>query len=1355
MLGKSLAWAIIVTCASKSALATEPPSWLSLSSDATDKTIANALGKYELDGTAYSYPRYRLASEDVTRFLYRSPTGSWTITGSEANIEKSKGTIVSTVAAEAPIGNKFRFFSSDKKWVVDNSLVVVDVSEEETASLSPSLEENPVEEDASTGINSDASVNAPDVKTEEVSADAEASTTMEAESSTSSSEAIAENDGSVSEVGDAADVAFSAATVEEKVTEAHAYTDSDSTCSGLGEGKETNEAKANVNTNSIPTTSISDGNAEEASEADERAPFEADLSDTSAVTDAAETEDTNTIAQETMHGHQEAGASLSEAYQELPDDSEANGSIEDSFTTQEATKMMVDERASEGLPNGETENQVVEGGSTGENAIDGVDRPASNEVLDDATESITHSSEVNDNDYAITSDDGVQSGFDKDISDSARLLPAQWELGILGGLSAIIVVLLAVIALRPGASSGSGAQETSVEVITAFLGSEKGKGLKGDLLKPTKDALEASRNSGRALSERLASANEEKAASEAALEEAKRALEEAKNEANLASKAAAQNDTNSADTEAAIEKLEAELRALQASHAKGSSALDTQTVELEAELQAACKSHVNVSDAIAQVQAAATVEIGDQSESAKGTLQTMKNAHAAIKLMRERLTALESEMEMQAASAAAKEKSLVASALETETQAAAAYDARDIADSKAKAAEAMVKEAEKTTAQLEAALVEERNTRKKESAELEKKVSHMSLELEAVRAQIKTTQAKLKEAEEAGASSQRRLTEVQTAANATEAACEQRIEEATKAAVIKAAKSLEAANTAVHSNLNLVQEQVLELAAEKKRLVQSHEAELVALEKTLEKRWLAAAREEVGGLKKERSELQERVAALEKSVKEYQAQAEEASQMLEATEAAALSVQERLSEALNKQTKSDSAKSLELANAQEETRKANEELASAQTLIEEMRESMASTMEEHKAAVEKAQNDVAEAKNELDAAKSAKSSADEQMKSLEQQLLTLTAEKAPESNNDELQAKFASAQVELETIIASKKELEESHETTVMALQKGKQDAVEGLNSCMDRVRELEVEKEATQSTITALETKILSMQLAPPPSDSTGSDKLALELQTAREETAAVKEMLREREEEAEQATKAQDQLHESAIISLQKSMTVVMDELNSTTARADALESDLSDAKAALDLKQQDLDALKEQLHRMEDLSSDPEKVQHLESRVEALTAMLSMKSVGDGGGRMSEIEATEAAASASQASTAAHSAAAKATEVASGFWGSMTSSIGSLVATTGLQDDEGDDEDTEDDALPDDSGSGEPIEGDSRTPTKDLSAFLEEDPVGDDAKKMEGDEGGVSIDLNSFLEGGDESGDDDGDDGDDYGF
>lgn len=95
-----------------------------------DKTIAAATGDYVADGESFGFPRYRLAKSAAVRYLYRSGTkGTWTVTGSEANIAKNKGTIVSATAADAPNGLVYRYFS-DGKWLTDESFAVADVSTE-------------------------------------------------------------------------------------------------------------------------------------------------------------------------------------------------------------------------------------------------------------------------------------------------------------------------------------------------------------------------------------------------------------------------------------------------------------------------------------------------------------------------------------------------------------------------------------------------------------------------------------------------------------------------------------------------------------------------------------------------------------------------------------------------------------------------------------------------------------------------------------------------------------------------------------------------------------------------------------------------------------------------------------------------------------------------------------------------------------------------------------------------------------------------------------------------------------------------------------------------------------------------
>jgi len=92
------------------------PNYLSLSSSIEEDIIQKAMGLYVSDGESNGVIRYRLKSDVITRFLYRSQDkGLWSITGSEANILKSKGTIVSTHSSESPIGCTYRYYSERSK----------------------------------------------------------------------------------------------------------------------------------------------------------------------------------------------------------------------------------------------------------------------------------------------------------------------------------------------------------------------------------------------------------------------------------------------------------------------------------------------------------------------------------------------------------------------------------------------------------------------------------------------------------------------------------------------------------------------------------------------------------------------------------------------------------------------------------------------------------------------------------------------------------------------------------------------------------------------------------------------------------------------------------------------------------------------------------------------------------------------------------------------------------------------------------------------------------------------------------------------------------------------------------------
>lgn len=102
---------------------------LFVSTNGQDEVVTGARGTYEPDGEAHGFPRYCLQSDTIKRFLYRSSkSGQWTITASELNIEKSKGTIVSLEASMSPIKQMFKFYSNGK-WIVDESFKISELLE--------------------------------------------------------------------------------------------------------------------------------------------------------------------------------------------------------------------------------------------------------------------------------------------------------------------------------------------------------------------------------------------------------------------------------------------------------------------------------------------------------------------------------------------------------------------------------------------------------------------------------------------------------------------------------------------------------------------------------------------------------------------------------------------------------------------------------------------------------------------------------------------------------------------------------------------------------------------------------------------------------------------------------------------------------------------------------------------------------------------------------------------------------------------------------------------------------------------------------------------------------------------------
>ena len=99
------------------------PAAVEISSE--DDHLQKVCGHYSSSSEEFGYPLYRLACPEdpslfcPTRFLYRSGTkGLWSITGSEANVHKNKGTIISTKKGESPVGLTYRYHN-EGAWHVD------------------------------------------------------------------------------------------------------------------------------------------------------------------------------------------------------------------------------------------------------------------------------------------------------------------------------------------------------------------------------------------------------------------------------------------------------------------------------------------------------------------------------------------------------------------------------------------------------------------------------------------------------------------------------------------------------------------------------------------------------------------------------------------------------------------------------------------------------------------------------------------------------------------------------------------------------------------------------------------------------------------------------------------------------------------------------------------------------------------------------------------------------------------------------------------------------------------------------------------------------------------------------------
>jgi hypothetical protein len=97
---------------------------LATADDEADFGLAKARGAYSAVGEAFGHALYRRDCADdgtfcSTKFLYRSGSkGLWTLTGSSANVDRGKGTVISTVIADSPVGLGYKVYR-DGNWTLD------------------------------------------------------------------------------------------------------------------------------------------------------------------------------------------------------------------------------------------------------------------------------------------------------------------------------------------------------------------------------------------------------------------------------------------------------------------------------------------------------------------------------------------------------------------------------------------------------------------------------------------------------------------------------------------------------------------------------------------------------------------------------------------------------------------------------------------------------------------------------------------------------------------------------------------------------------------------------------------------------------------------------------------------------------------------------------------------------------------------------------------------------------------------------------------------------------------------------------------------------------------------------------
>ena len=91
------------------------------------------MGEYEEAGHAHGAPLYRRLATSLPqageRWLFRAPSGRWSIAVSEVGVETDKKALVmSSSQSDNPIGQQYRFYSGAGEWKSDESLRVKDIS---------------------------------------------------------------------------------------------------------------------------------------------------------------------------------------------------------------------------------------------------------------------------------------------------------------------------------------------------------------------------------------------------------------------------------------------------------------------------------------------------------------------------------------------------------------------------------------------------------------------------------------------------------------------------------------------------------------------------------------------------------------------------------------------------------------------------------------------------------------------------------------------------------------------------------------------------------------------------------------------------------------------------------------------------------------------------------------------------------------------------------------------------------------------------------------------------------------------------------------------------------------------------